>query len=489
MSKLQVTRNTAYNVLGQGLPLLVGLITIPISLRLLGTDRFGLLCLFLALLGYLTLLDLGLSRAVAKYSAEFIAEPEPDRLRSVYWSTVFTQLAVSMIAALVLCLVAPALVPAAFNIPAPLLPEAVRGFRVATLALPLAILGMSFRALLEAYQRFDLVFRVRLPTSALIFLIPALGGSTSLDLAVIFALICATHGVSSFSLFLMNLRVSPSLLRRPLIKEGTLKSVLSYGGWTTIAHLIAQALTHFDRFLIAALLPVGAVAYFSAPFDIASRLWIIPSSLATALFPTFSSSSRLGTEEHSQLFASATRNLILAIGFALLPFVAFSRELIAVWLGEDFGTNSGLAFQILLFGIAFNSAAWIPYGYLNATGRPKRLSALYLAEIPVRAASSFVLIRELGVPGAALAWTSWVVGDTLALFILAVRSSPGLRLPLRRTGALPSAAAVGLTMGSVFLMDHCFTLLWSAKVALVVAAAGLLGVMTIAVLKKDLPAD
>jgi len=63
LSGRRLARNALYNVLGQGLPLVVGLAALPITLRALGDPRFGLLGLAWAILGYVGALDLGLGPA------------------------------------------------------------------------------------------------------------------------------------------------------------------------------------------------------------------------------------------------------------------------------------------------------------------------------------------------------------------------------------------------------------------------------------------
>src|SRR6266581_4040701 len=69
----RTARNSALNLLGMAVPLLVGLVLIPITLRGLGAARFGLFSLALAVLEYSTLFALGLGPATTKHVAEAIA--------------------------------------------------------------------------------------------------------------------------------------------------------------------------------------------------------------------------------------------------------------------------------------------------------------------------------------------------------------------------------------------------------------------------------
>jgi O-antigen/teichoic acid export membrane protein len=65
-----LARNTLFNLIGQGLPLVVAVVTIPLIIQGLGIDRFGLLSLAWVVLGYFAIFDLGLGRATTKFVAE-----------------------------------------------------------------------------------------------------------------------------------------------------------------------------------------------------------------------------------------------------------------------------------------------------------------------------------------------------------------------------------------------------------------------------------
>jgi len=50
--------------MGSIVPILVGLITIPIYLKLIGADRFGVLSIVWLILGYFSLFNLGMGKAI-----------------------------------------------------------------------------------------------------------------------------------------------------------------------------------------------------------------------------------------------------------------------------------------------------------------------------------------------------------------------------------------------------------------------------------------
>ena len=86
-----LAHNTILNFIGQVIPLIVGVITIPFIIRGLGIERFGLLSLAWVVLGYFTILDLGLGRATIKFVAEALGKGEKDEISRIVWTAVTIQ--------------------------------------------------------------------------------------------------------------------------------------------------------------------------------------------------------------------------------------------------------------------------------------------------------------------------------------------------------------------------------------------------------------
>lgn len=86
--------NTVWNLLGTGLPLLVGLFTIPFLITRIGVEAFGILTLVWALIGYFSLFDFGLGRALTQQVASRLAARQPDQIPALLTSgLLFTGLA------------------------------------------------------------------------------------------------------------------------------------------------------------------------------------------------------------------------------------------------------------------------------------------------------------------------------------------------------------------------------------------------------------
>jgi O-antigen/teichoic acid export membrane protein len=77
-----LAKNSLWNLVGWGAPLLVALAVIPLLIKGLGIERFGALTLIWMGIGYFSLFDIGLGRALTKLVGKNSALNVPKRLAS-----------------------------------------------------------------------------------------------------------------------------------------------------------------------------------------------------------------------------------------------------------------------------------------------------------------------------------------------------------------------------------------------------------------------
>src|SRR5260221_9740565 len=82
-----LARNTVWNLIGNGAPLIVAVFSIPILIQGLGKDRFGVLALAWTLIGYASLFDLGLGRALTQLVAKKLGAGEEREVPSIVWTS------------------------------------------------------------------------------------------------------------------------------------------------------------------------------------------------------------------------------------------------------------------------------------------------------------------------------------------------------------------------------------------------------------------
>src|SRR6266481_3208414 len=170
----KLAKNTALNFAGQILPLLAGVALIPYIVRVLGPDRFGMLGIIWVVFGYFSLMDLGLGRATTKFLAEWQARGEAKQISEMVWSSIILQILLGIAGCVIIAALTPLLVERLLKTPPPLVGEARAAFYILAVSLPIVLATNGLRAVLEGCHRFDLSNLLRVPSSILAFVIPAL---------------------------------------------------------------------------------------------------------------------------------------------------------------------------------------------------------------------------------------------------------------------------------------------------------------------------
>jgi O-antigen/teichoic acid export membrane protein len=472
-----LARNTVLNIAGQGIPLLVAVATIPYVVRGLGPERFGILSVAWLVLGYFALLDFGLGRAATKFIAECLARRELERLPGLLWTSLGLQLLMGGGGALLLAILTPALAGRVFHVQPGLRSEASHIFLALALSLPALLATSGLRAALEAAQRFDLVNYLRIPGSMAAYVVPAAGLRLGASLLEIVLLMVLFRFLVSFAHLVCCLAVFPAI-RQVCWNRHDLPSLVRYGGWVTVSNLVNPVLLYADRFLVGALLSLSLLGYYAVPFEAVTKLWIIPTSLASTLFPAFSALT--ATSDPSRLtllYARSFKYLLLLLGPVILLLVVFARDILTLWMGEAFARPTTSVLQILACGVFVNCFAHIPFGLLQSHGRPDLAAKVLLCELPLYLPLAWFAVRHGGIAGAAAGWTLRVAIELL-VFCLLVSKVFGLDgRAFAEHGVVKSllgiaALGVGLVAAKLFFRDSLPAQL-AASMGLTAAFCGL----------------
>ena len=408
--------------------MLVALAAIPALIRALGTDRFGVLTLAWMLIGYCSLFDLGLGRALTKLVSAGSGVAVETRNGAALASTVWTALAIMLVlgcgGALLFAAGSGLLAHSILKIPLALQDEAVVSLQWIAAAIPLVTLTAGLRGILEARQRFGSLSILRLLTGALTFACPLAAARLYGSLpAVVFAL-AAVRLLSLAAHAVLCAVLTPDLLSDRRVRPAQAGPLFRFGGWLTVSNLLSPLMVSMDRLLVGMFLPVTHVAYYATPYEMVTKLQVIPSAVTGVLFPAFSSSLVNDRERARKLYI---RGLSVILGFVaplVAIFAAFAYPGLRLWLGEEFAAHGYRALQLLAIGVLINAAATVPASFLQAAGRPDVTAKLHMIEFPLYIPLACRLIQGWGIEGAALAWVARVTLDTSLLFWMARRAVP-----------------------------------------------------------------
>lgn len=410
-----IVKNTFYNLLGLGLPLVVAIFTIPVLIESLGVARFGVLTLIWAIVSYISLLDMGLGRALTLELSVLVAKRKFWRISKVLGTTYFLMAIIGLVLAGLTAVFSEKLAYLLKGLEN--YQEVINALYVMAFAIPFVILSAGARGVLEANGRFDLVNFIRVPVGVFTFLGPmfvVLSWGTRLDYI---ALVLLAVRVMSLSVYYWYAsRTIPENFRCLQIDLRYAKPLVSNGGWMTVSNIISPLMGYIDRFLIGAIVSASAVAYYATPHEVVTKLWIIPGALTAVLFPVFASAFLEKTDRSSFLYEKSIE-VIFAVMLPLCGFfILFEQEILSFWIGSDFAHESRYIFALLALGILINSLAHVPFTAIQSSGHSKKTALIHLAEFPFFLLLLMWLVNVYGPLGAALAWLLRMSVDTVLMF-------------------------------------------------------------------------
>ena len=444
----RVLTNAGWNLLATVLPLLAALLAMPWLAQHMGVERFGLLTLAWVLIGYFGLFEFGLGRALTKFVAERSGRPSAVELPALCSTAVALAVVAGVAGGVLLALLAAVLVlwPQAWagSVPAVLQGEAGRSLMVIALGIPPTVGTAAFRGVLEGQQRFKLLTAIRIPAGVLLFAAPSISAAFSPRLDWALASIVCTRWLVLVA-HALPCRASVTL-RWGLVQRRWVAPLLRMGGWLTVSNVVSPVIVYADRFVIGGLLSAVALAHYAAPFEMVSRLLVLPVALAGALFPALAAAQAAQAVETAQASPAGDANALhdrsasralrrkaaLLTLAAVLPLAllgaVFAPTVLRLWMGADFALAGTTAARILLLGFVFNAIAQIPFAALHGYGLARQTALLHLVELPLVLVGLVLLVRLYGIEGAAAAWALRAALDGAALALL-LRRAERQRLP------------------------------------------------------------
>lgn len=403
---MSLRRNTTWNLVGLGAPLIVAAFSIPFLLRTIGQEAFGVLTLLWSIIGYFSLFDLGLGRALTQVVSASLGIESEEKIKSTIHSGLGLTLATGVIGAFILAALSYKFAYAWLNVSGPLQEETWHALAISACGIPMTTLTIGYRGVLEAYNDFKISNLYRVLLGILNFLVPV---------AIVYFF---SHSLVYISLGLVASRFVVLILKyaylarqydihfdKRLLHFASSVGLVRYGSWTTVSNIIGPIMVSADRFFISSVLGASVVAFYTVPYEVVMRLLIFPVALTSALFPALSQQIANRSETLAKTYrASFVAVLCLMLPICLVTALGFEIFL-DYWISVEFSSAAWKIGAILCVGILFNSLASLPFTYLQAAGKSKLTALVHTAEVLVYVPVLLALLKLFGVAGAAMAWS------------------------------------------------------------------------------------
>jgi O-antigen/teichoic acid export membrane protein len=422
--RLSFSQNSVMNLITQVAIAGLGVVSLPVIVRGLGDERFGLLSVCWLMLGYVGFLDLGLGQATVNLLAGRIVAGRMEEASRILRSSLLLGTVLSVVFIVLFEILHEMGLASFLNLSPGLLVESRIALRIFALGIPPVLIMGVLRSVPVTLNRFDLVNLAQTLGAVLQWLgsiaVLALGGG----LVGVISLFVGTRYLIAGLTYAYVRRALPRFAgpgdAAVTASGGSYtRELLAFGGWVSVAQIIGPLLLVLERVIISRVSSPEWITYFAVPQDTVLKLVLIPMSLATTLYPVVSASWNRpeGVASARRIYNDSVRYTYYVLLPAVFIVVVFGEDILGLWLGETFALRSAGVFTLAGVGVLFHALAQMPNAIVLGSGKPNIPAKLLLVELVPYLVLCAWFTSMWGIRGTALAWLLRVVFEAGYLFV------------------------------------------------------------------------
>lgn len=405
---MNVRYNIIANFAGRAWSALMVLAFLPLYVRFLGIEAYGLIGVYVSLVALLAVLDMGLSTTLTRELARLSAAPGGEQeardltrtFELIYWG-------VGILVGGGVAMMAPVIARHWLNVEGLAIETVEQSAMIMGLAVALQWPNSLYSGGLMGLQRQVLMNIVRAGAATL------QGGGAVLVLWLISPTIVAyffwqiVAGALQTAVMAACLwRSLPSAATHAAFRQELLERNWRFAGGITGIIILSILLTQTDKIILSKLLSLEMFGYYALAAAIAGGMNYISSPIFTALFPRLSQAAAGGSNvEITRLYHQGTQLMTAVVAPVWIIVALFSEELLTLWFGDSrTASNIHLLVTLLLTGTALNSIMSLPFALQLAHGWTRLSLYKNVVSAAILVPLLFWLTAHYGAVGAAFAW-------------------------------------------------------------------------------------
>lgn len=424
------------------LTIFLGFVATPIIIKNLGNAEFGVYSLILGFVSYSFTFSIG--RAITKYVSEYYATDQTGKISEVISATLWMNLLVGGIGAIVLAIFARGFVVGVLKVEIGLQEKAVTAFYFSAAIIFLTMLNQVFSSIIQALQRFDIFSYITTATNLLLtggnILLVWFGWKIEALLAWNLILIFTATAVFYFA----AKKILPQLRIVFSVPPEIIKLVIKYSSAVIATQLFGNLILLFERSWITRALGAEAVTFYVVPMNLALYIHAFVASLAMIIFPLASEADALENKEKLlTIYTKATKILIALIVFLCVTIIAGRNLILLRWVGESFVQNSSLTLVAHALTFSILAASIVAVQIIESIGFPSFTARLTLFWVCV-SVPLMIFAAPFGILGISVSRLTGALIFIPAIFIIEKKVFQ------RNLGAFWRKLSVSLTPAVIF---------------------------------------
>jgi O-antigen/teichoic acid export membrane protein len=399
ITKKLIISNTLWSAVAQVLVMGINLLVLPLFIKNLGAELFGIWVISNVVLGYLNVFDFGFTQGLQKYVAEARVKGDLKELSVVVVSGVGLLLFIGLLLGGACFLSAQSIV-VFFKIQPENQLVAVRLLQISALFCvimwPLRIVNVVLNASMRI-KELNLLNLVTNGGQSIIMLVLVLAASDIITIKWITAGFLAAG--SAFGLVLVNQYV-PEISWHPFhFKFGQIRRMHRFSLGMFFASLLGMLSVQIDTLIIGRLMSMNAVTAYTVASRVFLLLTRITSLLITALMPSVYNLNAVDDKRRIKLLLFEMVRARTCVTVTMVPAaIVLLPAFISLWFGPDYAGYAGWAQAFCL--IPLFTCLGVANIVARTCGYVKQVNIIFSVQIMVNLAISILTIPALGIGGA-----------------------------------------------------------------------------------------
>jgi O-antigen/teichoic acid export membrane protein len=457
---MSLKKNLVANYIGQGWQALMGLAFVPLYIRYLGVEAYGLIGIFALLQAWLTLLEMGMKPALGREMARFTAgahnaQSIRDLLRSI------ELIGIAIAGAVGLGIWAASGWLATHWVRVKNLPVEVVAHAFAVMGLVAALrfiedIYVSSIAGLQRQVLQNIVTSIMATTRGLGAVALLVWVSPTIEAFFLWQGLISVMTVALFSGVVHHI-LPPAPVPSRFSGSALLGIWRFAAGMMTITFL-ALLLTQVDKILLSRLLTLESFGYYALAWALANALNMLAMPITGAFYPRFTELAANGDDLALRALYHQGAQLVTVLnGSAAMMLMVFSDRILRLWTGNPVLTQHVAPVMLVLaLGMMFSGMMAIPYQMQLAHGWTSLTIKINIVSVGLLVPAILLVAPAHGAIGTAWVWVTLNVG--YVLFEIPLMHRRFLRAEkwrwYRQDTALPLAAAAATALLCRWAMPH-----------------------------------
>jgi len=403
-----VRRSIAANVTGRAFGVVAVILFVPLYLKLLGAEAYGLVGFYGTLLGVLAFADMGLTATLTREMARLSACKDSTLQKADLLRTYESLYAgVSLMLALLVWCLAPIIANHWLQNSTVDLRQIILALRIMGISIAIQLPAQLYSGGLMGLQRQVLANSLQIGWG----IVRGAGAILILWLLSPTVVAFAWWQLFANAVYCVCVRAAiwhavSSVTIRSRFQWLVLRNTWRYAAGMVGMACLSSLLMQSDKLAVSKMLPLETFGYYMLAVALAGVPRMLSSPIGAGVFPRFTGLVTAGDRPAlTRLYNHASALVALAVIPGALTLAVFSRDFLFLWTGNAFAAQQvALTTTLLILGEAIQSLQVLPYLLSLAHGSVKLNLQINVVSVIVITPLLIFLITKYGVVGAGISW-------------------------------------------------------------------------------------